>query len=137
MTAFQGACYDEEIPVGLSLEQQLLPGQCLIQTFYDLFRITRTAVASLITSSSTSTVEEDDVFVLSNLYLLREQRTLGESPTQGGGFTTLVQSTTAQLYLHQMTLDGGRVLEGQTKGRGRGLHTLSSSTLAVGALLAA
>lgn len=116
---FQGACYGDA-PVGWPGEA-LQEGQCVIQTLDDLFRV------SVSTLAFGGTLDAG-VFMLSNLYLLRQVN----EERSGGGFATLVQSTSAFLYLHRLTLDGGRVGLGQTLERGRGLHSLSSVTLAEG-----
>lgn len=120
-SALQGACYGKT-PEGWSGES-LLEGQCIIRTVDDLFRV------SGVTGSSAN------VHILSNLYLLREVR--NDAANNGGGFVTQVQSTTAALYLHRMTLDGGSLGDGGLliPERGRGLHTLSGITLAEGVML--
>jgi hypothetical protein len=122
----QGACYDEP-PKGWPGEA-LKEGQCIIRTLDDLFRFQGSRTAS---SAGVEPV------LISNLYLLREVfDDAGRSNGgRGGGFATLVQSTAAAMYLHRLTLDGGRLDSGMAPERGRGLHSLSSITLSEGVLL--
>lgn len=120
----QGACYGD--PPSEWSGEALQQGQCIIRSADDLFRVQ--------SPPSSNGASDTDVLIISNLYLLR-QDAVGSGGGRGGGFATLVQSTTAALYLHMMTLDGGRLRVGQTPlERGRGLHTLSGVTLAEGLL---
>jgi hypothetical protein len=118
----QGACYEE--PPAEWRGEKLLNGQCIIRTVGDLFHIqgSRTATSD----------QPESILIISNLYLLRQvsDSTGNSDSSTGGGFTTLVQATAAAVYLHRLTLDGGKPRAGQLPERGRGLLSLSSVVLA-------
>jgi hypothetical protein len=118
----QGACYED--PPAEWQGEKLLKGQCIIRTAGDLFHVQGTGTAT--------SDPPESIIIISNLYLLRQvSEEAGNSDSStGGGFTTLVQATAAWIYLHRLTLDGGKPRAGMPSERGRGLLSLSSVVLA-------